>query len=163
MRALRGSGKISTRCSRRAAFADSSALVKLYADEPGYQPIRALDTLVISALARVEVPAALWRKTRTGELEDAAANTLTSAFVFDFHGDSDSSPRFTVLSVTESVLIAAAREAAHHALRAYDAVQLASAMAVREIDPRCGQFACFDSELCRAASRAGFRLIPEAD
>jgi hypothetical protein len=111
----------------------------------------------------VEVPAALWRKTRTGELEDATASVLVSAFEFDFHGDSDSGSRFTVLSLTEPVLIAAAREAARHALRAYDAVQLASALAVREVDPRCSQFACFDSELRRAASRAGFLLLPEAD
>jgi hypothetical protein len=60
------------------------------------------------------------------------------------------------------VLIAAAREVAHHALRAYDAVQLASALAVREIDPRCTHFACFDVDLRRAASRAGFVLSPEA-
>jgi len=109
------------------------------------------------------VPAALWRKTRTGELEDEAAGTLVNAFEFDFHGDSDSAPRFTVLSLTEPVLVAAAREAARHALRACDAVQFASALAVRDLDPRCSQFACFDSELRRAASRAGFLLVPEAD
>jgi predicted nucleic acid-binding protein len=117
---------------------------------------------VVSALARVEVPAALWRKARTGELEDAAAGVLVSAFEFDFHGASDSDSRFTIVSITEPVLIAAAREAARHALRAYDAVQLASALAVRELDPRCNDFACFDSELRRAASRAGFALLPAA-
>jgi uncharacterized protein len=56
------------------------------------------------------------------------------------------------------VLITAAREAARHALRAYDAVQLASALAVREIDPRCSHFARFDANLRRAAGRAGFAL-----
>jgi uncharacterized protein len=135
--------------------------VKLYADEPGHRAIRALQMLVVSALARVEVPSALWRKARTGELEDAAAGILVSAFELDFHGDPDSDPRFTIVSLTEPVLIAAAREAARHALRAYDAVQLASALAVREIDPRCGHFACFDADLRRAASRAGFALLPE--
>jgi predicted nucleic acid-binding protein len=93
--------------------------------------------LVVSAIARAEVPSALWRKARTGELEDAAASILVSAFELDFHGDPDSDPRFTILSLTEPVLIAAAREAGRHALCAYDAVQLASALAVREIDPRC--------------------------
>jgi predicted nucleic acid-binding protein len=137
--------------------------VKLYADELGNRPIRALHTLVVSALARVEVPSALWRKARTGELEDAAASILVSAFEVDFHGDSDSDSRFTIVSLTEPVLIAAAREAARHALRAYDAVQLASALAVREMDPRCSHFACFDSELRRAASRAGFALLPGAE
>ncbi len=117
----------------------------------------------MSALARVEVPAALWRKTRTGELDDAAASILVSAFQFDFHGDSDTDPRFTIVTPTERVLITASHETAHHALRAYDAVQLASALSVREVDPRCDRFACFDTELRRAASRAGFLLMPETE
>jgi predicted nucleic acid-binding protein len=135
--------------------------VKLYADEAGYGVIRALDTVVVSVLARVEVPSALWRKTRAGELDDASAVTLVSAFELDFHGEPDSGPRFTVVSVTGALLVAAASQAATHGLRAYDAVQLASALAVRELDPRCGDFACFDSDLRRAAGRAGFLLIPE--
>lgn len=50
--------------------------MRLYTDEPGHGPIRALQVLVVSALARVEVPSALWRNARTGELEDAAAGIL---------------------------------------------------------------------------------------
>jgi predicted nucleic acid-binding protein len=134
--------------------------VKLYANEVGHRAIRALDSLVVSALARVEVPSALWRKVRSGELEDAAASTLVNVFELDFHGDLHSSSRFTIVAPTEPVLVAGAREAARHALRAYDAVQLASALAVRELDPRCNHFACFDTELRRAASRAGFVLLP---
>ncbi len=135
--------------------------MKLYADEAGHRAIRALDALVVSALARVEVPCALWRKVRTGELEDEAASTLVSAFEHDFHGGRDTASRFTIVSPTGAVLVEAAREAARHPLRAFDAVQLASALAVRELDPRCSQFACFDGELRRAASRAGFVLLPE--
>jgi hypothetical protein len=135
--------------------------VKLYADEPGHRAIRALELLVISAITRVEVPSALWRKARTREFDDSAAGILVSAFELDFHGDrDDGEPRFTIVSLTEPVLIAAAREAARHALRAYDAVQLASALAVREIDPRCDRFACFDADLRRAASRESFTLVP---
>ena len=137
--------------------------MKLYADEPGHRLIRTLDAIVVSALARVEVPSALWRKARTGELEDAAAGILVRAFELDFHGDPDASSRFTIVSLTEPVLITAAREAARHTLHAYDAVQLASALAVRGLDSRCERFACFDAELRRAASRAGFALLPDAD
>jgi predicted nucleic acid-binding protein len=136
--------------------------VKLYADEPGHRAIRALPLIVISAIARVEVPSALWRKARMRELDDSAARILTSAFELDFHGELESQPRFTIVSLTEPVLVAAAREAARHALRAYDAVQLASALAVRAADPRCSDFACFDAELRRAASREGFTVVPEA-
>ncbi len=135
--------------------------MKLYADEPGDREIRGLGLLVISAITRVEVPSALWRKARTHALEDSAASLLVGAFELDFHGDPDSEPRFTVVSLTEHVLVAAAREAARHALRAYDAVQLASAIAVRETDRRCSDFACFDVDLRRAASRESFTLVPE--
>ena len=56
------------------AFADSSALVKLYVSEIGLLLVRSAGPLVISGLARVEVPAALWRKAQSGEvsINDAA-------------------------------------------------------------------------------------------
>jgi len=136
--------------------------VKLYADEAGYEAVRGLDTLVVSALARVEVPSALWRKARTGELEDSAASTLVRAFELDFHGDTDSGSRFTIVALNQSILVAAAEESARGGLRAYDAVQLASALAVRDLDPLCSDFACFDADLRRAAGRTGFTVLPEA-
>jgi predicted nucleic acid-binding protein len=136
--------------------------VKLYADEAGHREIRALRLLVVSAIVRVEVPSALWRKARTGELEESATGILVGAFEVDFHGNPDFDPRLTIVSLAEPVLIAAAREAARHSLRAYDAVQLASALAVRELDPRCSHFACFDADLRRAAARESFTLVPGA-
>jgi predicted nucleic acid-binding protein len=134
--------------------------VKLYADEPGHREIRALGSLVVSAITRVEVPSALWRKARTDEFDDSAAGILVSAFELDFHGTTDFEPRFAIVSASESVLVRAAHEAARHALRAYDAVQLSSALAVRETDRSCSHFACFDIELRRAASRESFALVP---
>jgi len=132
----------------------------LYADEPGHLEIRALEGVVISALARVEVPAALWRKARLGQLEETDAAVLVSEFEVDFHGESGTAPRFTVAAVNEQVLVAAARESARHSLRAYDAVQLASALAVQAVDPRCSAFACFDAALRKATARAGLELVP---
>jgi predicted nucleic acid-binding protein len=134
--------------------------VKLYSDEPGHQQVRALEAPVVSALARVEVPAAFWGKARAGELDDAEAALLTMAFELDFHGSGERDPRFTVVALGEPLLVAAAREAARHGLRAYDAVQLATALAVRAADPDCASFACFDRDLRRAASRAGLALVP---
>jgi hypothetical protein len=135
--------------------------VKLYADEPGHGRIRALDVMVVSTLARVEVPATLWRKARIGELDDEAAGGLVSAFEHDYHGDREVRPRFAIVAANVRVLAAAAREAAHHGLRAYDAVQLASALAAHDADANCDKFACFDTGLRRAATRAGFGLVPE--
>jgi predicted nucleic acid-binding protein len=50
----------------------------------------------------------------------------------------------------------AAHLVAVHLLRAYDAVQLATARAVRAADPSCTTFACFDQQLAQAAAAEGF-------
>jgi predicted nucleic acid-binding protein len=67
-------------------FADSSALVKIYADEPGHERLRSLPTVVISQLARVEASAALWRKHRKGELTAEQAGVLVAEFGADHDG-----------------------------------------------------------------------------
>ncbi|RFU21311.1 type II toxin-antitoxin system VapC family toxin [Geodermatophilus marinus] len=143
-----------------SVFADSSALVKLYADEPGHEPVRAVAMLIVSQLARVEVPAALWRKARAGELSAADAGVLVAAFEADYAGTHDDPARFAAVSVVPEILDDAARLSAVHGLRAYDAVQLASARAAAEAVPSCRTFAAFDDRLRLAAAADGFRLLP---
>ena len=63
-----------------SVFADSSALVKLYADEAGAGEVRALRAVAVSQLSRVEVPAALWAKQRLVELDVVDAQVLTAEF-----------------------------------------------------------------------------------
>lgn len=142
------------------AFADSSALVKLYADEPDHHQVRKLDVLVVSALARVEVPAAIWRKNRMGELDPADVAVLIAAFEADYHGSTVDQPRFAVVAATASVLETAARLAGMHGLRGYDAVQLASAHAAAQTVPDCRTFAAFDLTLRAAAAAEGFAILP---
>lgn len=68
-------------------FADSSALVKLYADEIGHEAIRAIRTrLIVSQLARVEVPSAISRKQRMRHPPTEDAALLVSEFEFDLFG-----------------------------------------------------------------------------
>jgi predicted nucleic acid-binding protein len=140
-------------------FADSSAVVKLYADEPGSDHVRELADVVVSALARVEVPAALWRKCRTGELDVAAARTLVDEFEADYHGGA-AAPRFAAIAVSSSILEEAARLTAGHGLRAYDAVQLASALAARAALPTLSVMAVFDRALSAAAAAEGLGALP---
>lgn len=123
--------------------------------------VRSLSALIVSALARVEVPAALWRKHRTAELDAKEASFLARFFAADL-GDDGSPPRFAVVSVGRPLLEQATGFVATHGLRAYDAVQLSSAVAARTVDPQCQSFACFDRELRGAAATHGFRLTPEA-
>jgi predicted nucleic acid-binding protein len=139
---------------------DSSALVKIYADEPGHERIRSLTTVVISQLARVEVPSALWRKHRMGELTTEQAGVLVAEFEADHDGTVDSPERFVVVPVSEVILDVAARLTGIHGLRAYDAVQLATAQLVASADPDCRTFAAFDKTLRAAAVGEGFTLLP---
>jgi predicted nucleic acid-binding protein len=142
-----------------SVFADSSAVVKLYADEPGSAAIRRLEVLLVSCLARVEVPAAIWRKQRAGELTVEQADVLTAAFDLDYLGSDDEPPRFLVVGILPELLDDAALLTRAHRLRAYDAVQLASARAARAVDPSCDGFACADRSLRAAAVAEHFRLI----
>ncbi len=134
-------------------FADSSALVKLYADEDGCADVRRVKLFVVSALARVEVPAAIWRKQRASRLSAGDAAVLTQAFEADW---GDPKGPFIAVALTTAVLEAAAGLARSHGLRAYDAVQLAAALAARAADPGVDRMLCFDAGLSEAAAREGF-------
>jgi uncharacterized protein len=141
------------------AFADSSALVKLYADEADADAVRCVDVLVVSQLARVEVPAALWRKHRMGELSAEDAGVLVRDFEADWYGDEEEDARFLVVAITPGMLDDGARLTATHGLRAYDAVQLASALAADAADPEPLPFLVFDEHLRAAAAVEGLDVV----
>lgn len=131
-------------------------MVKRYADEPGAVEARGIEVPVISAAARVEVPAALWRKHRLGELSAEDADLLARAFAWDLAGAPGRPPVYAVVSLGDRVLARAAGLPRLHALRAYDAVQLACALEAREADPDLTKFASADGRLAEAARREGF-------
>ena len=135
--------------------------MKLYADEAGHEDIRVLTALAIAELARVEVPAALWRKQRMGELSASDARLLTADFEADYFGTDAEPPRFAVVAAGGSLLDEAAKLCASHGLRAHDAVQLSTALAVRRADEACEAFAAFDRSLRTAAAAEGFNLVPQ--
>lgn len=141
-------------------FADSSALVKLYADEDGHGHVRRIAPIVVSRLARVEVPAALWRKHRMGELTTDDVAVLVADFEADWFGTPDEPPRFIVVGLAGSILERASRLTSLHGLRSYDALQLATALEARSADPTCTRFAAFDDALRAAALIEGFTLVP---
>lgn len=114
----------------------------------------------MSNLARVEVPAAVSRKHRIGELSSEDAGVLVEEFEWDWFEEADGELHFAVLAVTDDILELAARSVARHPLRAFDAVQLASALAARAVDASLTSFACFDATLADAARAEGFTLVP---
>lgn len=141
-------------------FADSSALLKLYADEHGSDAVRKQERatpFVVSGLARADVPAAFWRKVRMGELDAADARLLTAGFEADWYGAEEDGVRFALMAVSAPLLSDAAHLCEIHDLKASDAVQLASALALGPDEP--AGFACFDRRLARAAQAEGLALV----
>ncbi len=102
----------------------------------------------------------MWRKHRTGDITAADAAVLTTAFEWDWFGGDAEAESPAIVPPNESILDRAAHAAAVHGLRAYDAIQLATAIVARAADPDLTAFACFDERLGDAARREGFTTIP---
>lgn len=115
-----------------AFFFDSSALVKRYAREVGtawvislFKPAAA-HRIYVARIASVEVVSALARRVRSQTLSsDAAAKAITS-FRRAFLG------KYRKVEITDVLLDRATGLAEKHALRAYDAVQLAAALSTND-------------------------------
>lgn len=84
---------------------------------------------------------------------------LVENFERDYHGVEHGTPRFLAVAIVSPLLESAAELVAIHGLRAYDAVQLASALAVRDQTAECETFAGFDGDLNTAAAARGFALV----
>jgi uncharacterized protein len=113
-------------------FLDSSAVVKRYFHEQGHEWIEALhDTdqehvLYIAQTALVEVVASICRKAREQVMPLEERNST----IEDFRRDVRNS--YTAWVVDNPLYTAAGDLCRTHRLRAYDAIQLACAIAVRE-------------------------------
>ena len=112
-------------------FLDSSALVKRYVAETGTTWIQALaipsahNTLLISRITWVEVLSALARRQREGSLPPASVTQAIQSFHYDLD------MQYQVVEVDRDLAEAAGKLVGKHPLRAYDAVQLASALRVQ--------------------------------
>jgi len=113
-------------------FLDSSTIVKRYFQEPGHEWIETLHDpaqghgLYIAQAALVEVVASICRKAR----EHNMSREERDSTIDDFRRDVQNT--YSVWVVDNALYIAAGDLCRSHRLRAYDAVQLACAMAVRE-------------------------------
>ncbi len=85
---------------------------------------------------------------------------LGADFEADYFGVPGEEARLMAVVPTAGVLERAARLCAVHGLRAFDAVQLGSALAVRDVEPACDAFAVFDERLRPVAAAEGFALVP---
>jgi predicted nucleic acid-binding protein len=135
-------------------FLDSSALAKRYVREPGSDVVarlfRSPSKLAVSSLAGIEICAAIHRRARAGDLSAELARKHAARVVDDLE-------EVHVLEVRGRVLDLAMELVSRRALRAYDAVQLASAMRLSEAAGVAVTFVCADAALSAAAIGEGLR------
>jgi predicted nucleic acid-binding protein len=109
-------------------YLDTSALVKRYVAEPGSRSVREVvrkRTVAVSRIAYAELAAAVARAQREGVIDVAARDRIFVRLDTDFAS-------FTVVEVRPAVVRRVPELVMETQLRGYDAVHLASALAIRE-------------------------------
>ena len=130
-------------------FCDTSALVKIYIAEPHREEVldgvNRANAVAVSRIAWAEFHAAVARRTRQAPIDAAALSKVRHAFANDW-------PHYVVLEIDQAVVERASDYAEAFALRAYDAVQLATASKLQERTGEQTLFACYDHRLNKAAN-----------
>lgn len=109
-------------------FFDSSALVKRYVNETGTAwAVKVTDSVTgnlihVARITGVEVVSAITRRARSGSITLTDAARAIASFRHDFLNN------FIVTEITSALTSRAMRLAETHALRGYDAIQLAAAL-----------------------------------
>lgn len=142
-----------------AYFFDSSAVVKRYVNEQGSAWVAATADpnagahVYVAAVTGVEVVATFARKLKGNLITAADASAAVSRFHHDFANE------YRIIDFTPVVLSRSMTMAETHALRGYDAVQLASAVEINRRRVALGAatmtFVTNDSELLTAAAAEG--------
>ena len=143
-------------------FCDSSAIVKRYVNEIGSNFVDGLTDLksgnvtLLARITRVEVVAAIARRLKNGSITTADAQNALAAFQHDLTNN-----YFTV-EITPVLLSVAMSLATRHALRGYDAVQLAAALEANDERIANGlpslTLVSADTELNTAAQAEGLNI-----
>lgn len=141
-------------------YLDTSALVKLWSEEKGSEPVRELvrtaTVLGTSVVSYAETRAAFARTLREGRWtqaeHDGAVRDLEQRW-----------PRFMRVRVSNILAFEAGELAQRHRLRGFDAIHLASALRIRErLDVERLRFVCFDERLGEGAKAAGLEVVGES-
>jgi uncharacterized protein len=141
-------------------YLETSALVKLYVYEAGTERLLALAAsdaghrFAILSVAQVELRAAIRRRQRGGEIPSFAADGLIETFVRHSEG------KFLIQPLSDQLLDVASSLIDSHALRGYDAIQLAGYVLFRSISgTEEPTFVCADKDLLSAAASEGCPIL----
>lgn len=139
-------------------FLDTSALVKLYILEPGSERMRErvarADSMAVSVLAFAESHATFARRRREELLFATELEQIRAAFATDWE-------ELVQVPVGAAVLKPVPSLCERYPLRGADAVQLASALLLREEGLEV-TFACSDGRLLGAAAAEGLAIFDPA-
>ena len=134
-------------------YLDTSALVKLYVDEPGsrdvIEAVAEADVVATSVVAYPEARAAFARREREGYLRASEHTRLVKGLDADLD-------RLILVELRPSVMRLAGRLAAARHLRGFDAIHLASLVTFNDLFGGRTAFLCYDDRLIRAAVGEGF-------
>jgi predicted nucleic acid-binding protein len=140
-------------------FLDSSALIKRYIPEPGTHWVRTSTapgsghTVFIAHITPIEMVSGLNRRAREGHLSSAHAYAIRQ--VLDRYADS----QYVGIGFNHQIAARAKDLLERHALRAYDSVQLASALEANAMLVSSGLsplvFVCADNRLTAVAAVEG--------
>jgi len=137
-----------------AFFLDTSTVLKRYVQETGTAWVQALaaptvrHSLFVVRITLAETVAAITRRERGGSITPQDAATAVADFQLDF------ARQYRVVEVSAGLVAQAATLARRHALRGYDAVQLAAALEIHATDPSLTLLSA-DAELNTAATAEG--------
>jgi predicted nucleic acid-binding protein len=140
-------------------FLDTSALVKLYVQEPGTDRLlplvedRAENRFAVSAISAVEIRSAIRRRQRA---EDIAPGVVAEILE---NLQSHLETRFLRQLVNDTVIDAAVEMVDRYALRAYDAVQLGGCLVLCASAAEQFTFVCSDRKLLDAARAERLRVL----
>lgn len=138
-------------------FFDASALVKRYIRESGSSSVQRLlreGTPSVSRLTEAEVSSAFARRRREGTLSEPQHARVLGALRSDL-------ARFHVVELSGDVVSRVHALLGRYPVRAADALQLASALVLREAVGTVA-FVAYDVRLREAARAEGFVLAPRS-
>jgi predicted nucleic acid-binding protein len=140
-------------------FLDTSALVKLYVQEPGTERLLHMignsseNRIAVLSLSVVEARSAIRRRQRAGDIDQNAADFVLESL--QKHMES----RFIRQAVNDTLIDTALQVIDRYALRAYDAMQLAGCLMLNAIERRFWTFVCSDHQLLDAASQENISVF----
>lgn len=143
-------------------FVDTSALVKRYVTETGSNWMKTItdpasaNKIILSRITWIELVSALARLQREGKVNPNDVSSTVQAFRYDWE------TQYQLVEVDKELIETAGDLVQKYPLRAYDSIQLASALKLfpvfEKVVPNAFNFISADDRLLKVAKAEGLRI-----